>query len=270
MGKHFIRLLACWVLIAMASESLAQEKHKFFIPFDRADFPSEVNSLETLLEESNIEIQGSDYWHPYQRGVRQGAKGLYLVAPHFASWLIHYHQFSVVTQLNQSIQYVVAVRKRDIHIFEIDDLDQKEICTQRALNIDFLLLRSIFSNPLLAADHIAVSDVLKEMQSANSECQGFILPNHLFKQHVEEKLGFIRLHQGQVWPAYAVVAHPDMSETDINSLRSLLLNMEAIKPLEQMLNRLSLNPRFVRASGADYPESLADGLLFNWQKSPTP
>jgi len=61
---------------------------QLYLPYHSSQFPELAQKLDAALQRAglnNIRTQSSDYWHPYQQGIRQGRVGVYLAPPHFVA-----------------------------------------------------------------------------------------------------------------------------------------------------------------------------------------
>jgi len=267
-----ILLIATIACLSLASVAQDNAKTSIFIPVSKTDFPSLKSDLDQAMAAAGLkeyEVQTTDFWHRYQQGLRHGRPGIYLAAPHYASWAIDRHQFTPILRLEDDISYVVAARRRDISIFEIDDLNDRVVCSQPGLNLDFLLITNAFTNPLHSAQTESVSDVVNQIVDHKSSCNAFVISNHLFLSYDRanpEQL--IRVQQSQVYPPYAWLAHPDVHADE---LVNFLKSDSALAILAPVLQQFSEGSQLLRAKSSDYPRSLgAKTLAPYWGETTNP
>jgi len=212
-----------------------------------------------------VKVQTADYWHPYQQGLRRGRVGFYLAAPHFASWAIHKHRFVPMLRLSEPLKYVIAARRDDARIFEVNDLANRVVCSQKAVNLDFILTTTALDNTLWSAQSKSVNSVPDAMKYDNQNCHAFAVSEHIFREYnLESPEKFIRLQQGDEYTNYAFLAHPDISETLQKQLMALLQTTEMTRLLSPIVNQYSSKPKLIPATLDDYPQHFIKPLTIYW------
>lgn len=264
----FIGFVSVCLLPPQALAKPPDDVIKFYLPLEGDHLKPAVRQLAKQLHAgglTQILPVAVRYWTNYQQGLRHGSPGIYLAAPHFAAWAINEHKFLPLVRLNQPLQYVIAVRRTDHELFEINDLDRQYVCAQRPLNLDYLLVNQAFDKPLMAANILSVDSVQQEMQSIRSACKGFALSDHLFQQlagqHPEK---YIRLQQGASLNNYVIIAHPGVPVAQLELLQKLLKRPEAQAPLSTILRQFSSSGDLVPARAADYPQDYMKVLSTYW------
>lgn len=267
--------LGCYTLLfvtfADSQPVLAQSssnKLPLYLPYSASALPELAKKLEKSLGEAGIdyiEIHTADYWHPYQQGLRRGRLGVYLAAPHFASWAIHKHQFTPILRLAGPLKYVIAARRDDANIFEVNDLANKAICAQKAVNLDFLLVSTALDNTLLSANNKSVNSVPDAMKYDNQNCHAFAVSDHILRQFNLDSPGrFIRLQQGDEYSNYAFIAHSDVPKSRLGQLKSLLQTTEFGVILAPLIEQYSSKTKLLPATREDYPLEFTTPLQIYW------
>ena len=264
--RIFITILCLLVLLAPVQAYAGSIS--IYLPIHSARYSGLIDQLNERLTHkqlSQFQFKASDYWHPFQQGIRQGRDGVYLAPPHFAAWAIHKHRFIPVAKLEGNLTYVIVARKDDLSLFEIDDLNNRKVCSQAALNLDYLTLRQAFSNPLYSAETVIVADVFQYLQEDNAECEAFAISNHqFFELDAKSPDLYIRLQQGETWPSYAFVSHPEVETISLLKLRNFLLTKDIQAALEPILKKFSESGSLSKAYLRDYPEQLKEILQTDW------
>ena len=192
---------------AVSSHGGSTEKTPLYLPVNAQQFPNMISKLRSALQQAStqdkllegIKLTTTDYWLPYQQGIRQGRPGIYFAAPHFSAWLINQHGFDPMLRLAGPIQYVIAARREDSHLFEINDLATKTVCTNATMDLSFLLVRDALKESLLPAKILQVEAVDREMKNNNRNCHAFALSEHLFLElAAQEPFRFIKLTHGMI------------------------------------------------------------------------
>jgi hypothetical protein len=253
------------------SKPASQAKIKsipFYLPIDKTQFPGLIEKIEKVLSVAglgHLKITTTSYWHPYQNGIRQGRMGIYLAAPHFASWLINQHQFNTELKLAGSLRYVIAVRRADTSIFEVNDLVNKTVCTSAIMDLSFLLATESTPHSLLSAKTRRVESVVEQMRLNSRKCNAFSLSEHLFLEiAAEQPFKFIGLKQSAEFSNYAYLVHPDVSQQTSAALTKFLKNKEVAQILLPIHQLFAAEPRLVRARPNHYPRSQLSPLLQYW------
>lgn len=252
-----------------------QAKISFYLPINKDQFPGITQKLKSALSQASrenanlarLDIITTDYWHPYQQGIRQGRPGIYFSAPHFASWLVNQHQFEPALRLSGTLQYVIVSRRSDSHIFEVGDLTNKTVCTNATMDISFLLVRESMARSILSADTLRVENVQREMDDNNRKCDAFSLSEHLFlKFALEDPFKFIRLQQSQEFSNYAYLFHPNTPSGIKEALIEFLVGAKATEILSPMYRLFAKEAKIVSGEPSDYPESQSMPLNPYWNK----
>lgn len=262
---------------SVSSANINDTKIPFYLPINENQFPWLIQELESALSEASLEnaslsklaVTATDYWHPYQQGIRQGRHGIYFAAPHFASWLINNHQFEPVLQLAGKLQYVIVSRRSDSHIFEVGDLATKTVCTNAIMDISFLLVRESMTRSVLSADTLRVQNVAKEMSDNNKECDAFSLSEHLFLSFAtEDPFQFIRLQQSREFSNYAYLLHPSIAPDDKKALKKFLNSKQVSQILAPMYRLFVKEPSVLNGKPSSYPQSDSSSLEAYWGAKP--
>ena len=215
---------------------------------------------------SDLRPSYSDHWHQYQNSLRRGHLGVYLAAPHFSAWAIHKHKFKAILRVSTPLRYVIATKKTNRHIFEMDDLSKRSVCAQKPLNLDSLLINRAFSNPLLSAEIVSIPDVSAEMNKPYSDCEAFSVSDHLLRaMNLSSPERFIRLQQSQQYNNYALITHPDISEAQIERIKKVFSDEETTAILQPLLLKYSDKPKLINAQQSDYPKDYYQPLLRYWK-----
>lgn len=241
----------------------------FYLPLDNEADPNLINGLQKLFDQnglSRLKVNQQSSWLDFQNGLRTGRFGVYLAPPHFASWAINQHQFKPLVRIGAALSYVIAVRRDDAEIFEMNDLANRRVCSSKPLNLDYLIINNAFDNTVLSADIKVVPDVFTELRRASSRCRGFAINSWQLTRIAHEFPDrHIRLQQGERFNNLAVVAHPMISPTLLDKLTRLLLRGRAKKTLAPVLSEFAEDTTLVRAQKADYPPAYQSQLLPFWQ-----
>lgn len=274
MARPTHRILLTLIVFILSNTSSAEaiestsSKIPFYLPIESEQFPDLITNLEQALISAgleNIDVKTSNYWHPYQHGMRKGRKGIYFAAPHFAAWTISKHRFVPLLRLADPLKFVVASRYSDSHFFEVNDLARRNVCSQQALNLDFLVLRNAFDNPLFSANSVTVKSVAQEMAADNPMCDAFVVSDHIFKQFEKQQpKRFIRLQQGKQFNNYAYVSHPALGAKNVTPLARFLLSEKITALLAPMYRLFSERTLLLLARESDYPTSYIDSLKPYW------
>ena len=280
--KHLIIAALSLLLLGASRSSTAQEhranvtkpnkqKIKLYLPIDREKNTALISTLEDALGEiglNQIKVEGSDYWHAYQNGLRSGRTGIYFAPPHFAAWAISQHNFVPLARLSSPLSYVIATHQEDRALFEINDLSGEKVCSSRPLNLDYLLINSLFQDFVNAPQIEIVPSVVLQMRSSDSQCQAFAVSNHLFEQfEIEQPNKFIRLQQSNLHNNYVFIAHPKFAGRDLRTLRHFLLATKTQKLLEPVLKLFATEGELVSSRKNDYPKQYWKPLTPYWLPS---
>ena len=242
------------------------------MPINSEQLPQIITQLEQELANAgfgNVEVVTADYWHTYQQSIRKGRPGIYFAAPHFLAWTLHQHNFQPLLKLAEPLKYVIASRRNNSNVFEVNDLNKKTVCTQRALNLDYLLVNAAFDNPMHSAKTWPVWSVLEEMKKVQNRCTAFSISDHHF---VELELAapdnFIRLQQGEIFPNFGFAIHPSLVEKYAKKLTEFLQRKSTYDLLRPMYRQTASKAYLVTASIEDYPIGYTEALATYWQRKP--
>lgn len=263
-----IFILVFTVLCVFTPGLAAQEDQEisFFLPINKNKKLGKKFQA-ALLEYglASVEVRFSDHWHRFQQGIRTGRKGIYLAAPHYAAWAINRHHFIPLIRLKEPLRYVIATKRANAQIFEINDLAKQTVCTQKPLNLDYLLINSAFGNELLSANTKTTKSVAHQMRADNTSCVAFAVSDHYVKQlELKRPNQFIRLHQGQIFNNYVFVIHPDINPDLRHKLRQFLNQTSTQQLLQPVLKLYATNTNLVNAKKEDYPSDYAKYLMPYW------
>jgi len=244
-----------------------------FLPINKTQFPGLIEDLQselTLASEvdsnlSKIDLSTTDYWHPYQQGIRQGRRGVYFAAPHFVAWLVNQHRFDPTLKLAGILQYVIVARRADSHIFEVRDLANKNVCVNATMDLGFLLVRESMRRSLLPAKIQRVTSVSDEMKADNKSCDAFSLNEHLFLEFSRENpFQYIRLQQSKKLSHYAYALHPSISPKSKRALRKFLASKKVKEILRPMYRLFAKQPVILGGKASSYPASQMQLLMPYW------
>ena len=282
MHKNLITSLLSLLLLVTSHASIAQQQSageskpskqqiKLYLPISRTKHTPLINALNAALRElglKQITVEGSDYWHAYQNGLRSGRAGIYFAPPHFAAWAISEHNFLPLARISSPLSYVIATHQEDRALFEINDLSGEKVCSSRPLNLDYLLINSLFQDFLNAPQIEIVASVERQMRSVDSACRAFAVGNHLFERfELEHPNKFIRLQQSALHNNYVFVAHPQIAPADLNKIRRFLLSTKTQDLLQPILRLFATKAELVRSRKGDYPKKYWEPLAAYWLQS---
>lgn len=269
---RFTALILTLTLSVLMSSTQAKlstaDELRLYLPIQQQQFPGVIEQLTLLFSQAGLgklKIQTADYWGNYQWAIRNGKPGLYYAAPHFLAWSLHQHNFKPLVRILEPLKYVIASRTNNANVFEINDLNKKTVCTQRALNLDYLLINSAFDNRLHSAKPLVVPSVEDAMTDRDSPCIAFSMSDHLFVEQERRNPGkFIRLQQSKLYNNYGFTLHPDLAPKYIHSLRLFLLSEPVQKLLQPLLRQTAAKTTLVNADLDDYPPTYLSALDNYW------
>lgn len=261
-------LLVGLLLLAPHRIPLGAEQIPLYLPYQSSQFPELSVRFDAALNAAGLGqfvTVTTDYWHPYQQGIRQGRPGVYLAAPHFVAWAHHRHRFIPFLRLSTPLQYVIATRHDDAQYFELRDLAEQNVCSTRAVNLDFLLVKDAFKDTLKPAANRIVNSVASAMQYDNQNCAAFVVSEQAFKAfNAEDPQRFIRLYQGPEYRNYAFVAHPDIPRESAIQLKNFLRSAQAMAILTPVLSQFATKPKLIPVKRRDYPKTYLETLKPYW------
>jgi len=218
---------------------------------------------------AHYQVKTAVYWHDYQQGLKLGRLGVYLAPPHFAAWAIHKHNFLPLVRLNQPLSYVIAANSSDKSLFEINDLANKPICSNKPLNLDYLLINSTFEKLAMSAIPVTVASVTTEMKNKKSHCKAFSVSDHILQEIAREgDSSHIRLAQGPSMRNYVLISHPQVSQQNRMAIKRYFLQKSTKDLLLPIASQFSKDGSWARAQKEDYPKSYLTQLEKYWRKSP--
>lgn len=239
-----------------------------YLPIHKSQFPKLAQRLNIELKQAKldqIEVKFADYWHPYQQGLRRGRPGIYLSAPHFSAWAINKHNFQPLLKLNGQLQYFIVSRHSDSHIFEVRDLENKTVCTQAAMSLDFILLRNATKDNILAPKTLRVPSTVQAMRDNRQDCDAFTLSAHLFNEFLlDVPFQFTRLQQSSMFLNYAFVAHPTTPRATQYAVKKFLLRPDIQILLNPVYKLYSSEPKLLNVKLNDYNTNQMKLLLPYW------
>ena len=262
-------LVSGFALIAALTSSIGQagDTVSFYLPLHSKHDSKTVIELKQALNQAginNIEIVTADYWQQYQQSFRNGKVGVYYGPPHFTAWAIEKHNFTALVKIKKPLQYVLASKKSHTEIFEVRDLTDKQVCTQSALNLDYLHLIDSFSESLKAAKPIEVLSISDELNNTGSACSAFSISNHWLLENPNHH--YIRLSQSPVYSNYAISVHPSLSSVFSKELKKALQTKRVKDALAPLIAKSSNDPGLIEANNKDYPSHYTKSLKRFWRE----
>lgn len=258
--------------VALSARQI-DEPLTLYLPVHTAEHPDLVEGLKQEYSAANLgelRIQTADYWNSYQWALRTGKPGLYFAAPHFFAWAIHKHNFAPLLRLSEPLKYVIASRTNSSEIFEVSDLNNRAVCSKRALNLDYLLLNTAFDNRLHSAEAVTVMSVAKAMTEPSHQCLGFSISDHHFvEQELREPGKFIRLQQGKTFSNFGFMLHPTGNAAYQKQLTEFLLSDTVQALLRPIFLQTSSKAILIEAKASDYPKHYLAKLKPYWRDSTT-
>ena len=214
-----------------------------------------------------ISVKGTEFWHPYQNGIRTGKTGIYFAQPHMAAWLITRHNFSPIYRLHGNTSYALAVAKANTSIFELNDLNGKRICHEPGLNLGTIWLNQLMGKNQIAANPLEVSHIENYILAQNTQnCDSFVVEATAYDRVAKETRNkYTRLAQSSVYKHYALLAHPSLSKRNIDKLASALKNKDLQALLRPYFSDLSKWDNLIPIDKTDYSASDVELLAPYWR-----
>ena len=266
-------LLLCNAGIALAQNNFTDNNNqtiKLYLPIESKPFSSMIKALENDLLKNNIndiEIESIDHWHAYQQGLRAGRVGFYFAPPHFAAWAFSEHGFKAMLRISDPLSHVIAAKRTNSDIFEINDLINKHVCSEKAYSLSYLAGGSVINKQVGSANIEIVESVEKQMTKATTNCDAFSISDHLFKKlSMKSPTRYIRLHQSIKTNNYALIAHPDIADQRIAALTKYFLKSESQKLITPLLSIFSKSGNLILSKPTDYPSDYYKNLIPYWKK----
>lgn len=230
--------------------------------------PELHTQLQQALNEQGlpqIVVKNVDFWHPYQQGLRAGRPGIYFAQPHFTAWAIEQHGFNPVYKLHGRLKYVLASRRTDSHLFEVNDLAGGVICREPGLNLGTVWINSVLGQYRLTAQSKEVESVEQAMTKGEKKCDAFIIDDYAYDRVNNGQLGrYIRLKQSPVYKHNAFIAHPTISGELLATLQKALKSRKVKALIKPYLNSLSKWQNLLPVKEGDYSSGDYDLLNAYW------
>lgn len=264
--KTFFLILVCLLLTPSAVFADADKQSQeisLYLPLSDKD--SLLSSdLETFLSQqklAKIKVKTIDHWHQFQQNIRHGKNGIYFVPPHFAAWAIHNHNFKPLVRIAEPLSYVITTQKNNSEIFELSDLQDKTICVDQPLNLNYLLINNAFHKRSISPKLVFTKPFEQIQDGNNLNCDAYSVSNHALdlKQN-----NFIRLYQSPNYNNYVLVSYPKVSNQTLQKLQNLFVSKVTIDLLKPMLQKFAANPVLIKAQIRDYPVHYAFLLKPYW------
>ena len=272
--RHLAALRGVFIWAVLITPLNAQEPQEItlFLPVSAAQLSPLTSELKSGLNKAgltNIDIVVPSFWQQYQQHIRHGQIGIYYAAPHFAAWLIHRHGFRPLLRNEEPLQFIIASDANRSNIFEIRDLQQQPICTQSALNLDYLLINNVFAKSLSPANAHIVPLVSTQMKKSEPPCAAFSINQHAFlKQQSKQSNRFMRLAQGETTSNYTFLVPPSYSQQSADRLSLFLQENNTLNALKPLLDLHSTKTSLVSAKKSDYPAAYIHELKKYWREKP--
>lgn len=259
----------CALCFNVSAQSTESQNLSLYLPVSSQDHPSLQKKLHESLENnsfSNIEVKYSEHWHSYQQGLKNGDIGLYLAPPHFAAWAINKNNFTPLMRIAEPLSFVIASKRSQPEIFELFDLINRPVCSERPLNLDYLLSFEAFNTLYGSSKNNFVSNVKTEMLAKRSDCFGFAVSNHVLRElQLEGNDDFIRLYQGQSYNNYVLIAHPHLNSEFLQRLKRYFIQADTQQLLQPLFKLYAEETKLISSKKTDYPISYIDVLKNHWQ-----
>ena len=263
------RYRALFGLILFAVWNAAHSEVPLHLPLQKEPHAAFFNTLEAQLSEhaeTPITINGGDFWQLSLNAIRRGDKGLYWVAPHFASWLVHRHKFVPVAQLEGPLYYALVVRAERTDLFDLTDLAGSVVCTQHAMNMDSLFASRTL-NPLPRSVQRAVTwSVGERLRTDDERCDALVISNTQWQEAQRQTPGqWIKLAQSQTTGNYSLVAHPELGEVDIAAIKTWVNDPANASLLNPLWHSISEDGAMKQEEQISIAEDALAPLLPYWQ-----
>lgn len=259
-------LIAC-LSINPSIVTANSEAIELYFPVSSNNMTALSSELRAALEKNGlpeVSIKFADIWHNYQQNIKNGRIGIYFAAPHFSAWAINKHGFLPIARINESSSHVIVAKQSRTDLFELNDLVGHTVCTDKPLNLNYLLTGKLF-NKKIAVNTVFITDISTEMRANQSNCDGFALSNHLLVKLITEGVDdYIRLHQSQNQHNYAFVGHPKLDLRKLRRLRTFLLQPDTQEILLPITQLYAKNTQLVKSKKRDYPISYIQDLAPYW------
>lgn len=267
-----VLIFLCVAPVANSVEGQTRQPVSLYLPINTIDFPELDKRLTLALSDqgvSNITVKNTDYWHPYQQGLRLGRRGIYFAQPHFAAWVIHQHNFKPILKLHGQLKYVLAVRRNDTQFFEVNDLAGAKLCRTPGLNLGTVWLNQLLGEHQLTARSEEVSSVVaiikNQSNDSHSNCDAFVLSAFSFNQiNKVSKEKYVLFAQSPKYKHHAFVAHPSIDAATTQQLTKALKSKEVKRLMMPYLRSLSRWQNLLPVQLDDYGPDDANLLETYW------
>lgn len=260
--------LCAWPTAAAANANPSAPV-SFFLPITSSTDPKLTNELQSAFAAeglNNVIVKNVDFWHPYQQGLREGRPGIYFAQPHFAAWAIGQHDFRPIYKLHGRLKYVLASRRNDSHLFEVNDIEGGVICREPGLNLGTVWLNSIIGKYRLTVSSKEVESAEHAMLNDSGDCDVFVIDDHAYDRVNNGQLGrYIRLKQSPVYKHNALVAHPNIPNALTDKLKTALKTREIKALLAPYLTGLSKWQNLLPVKQDDYSADDHELLNAYWE-----
>ncbi len=156
---------------------------------------------------------------------------------------------------------MLAARKSDELIFEVNDLSGKQVCRESGLNLGTVWFNRIVGENRLTLTNIERPSIELAMRYDDAGCDAFVISDYRYER-INARLGnkFIRLEQSSLYANYVFVAHPEIDAVLLEQLASALKSQGIQDQLEPYFETLSRWQNLVPSTAEDY-QSDGDYLL---------
>ena len=260
----------CVLLLCLTQFSLALEPQTIpiYLPIDATQLETNAQVLDRMLQAADLEqfkIKTVKSWSAYQLAIKEGQIAVFLAAPHYSAWAVRKLNYVPLLRIKEPLKYVIAVRKNDSKIFELNDLKNRAVCTQKPLNLDYLLVNQAFNNAIVGAKIISVDSPQAEMLLDSSRCDGFAISEHYFVElAAQNPEKFIRLHQSLVFNNYSLIAHPNIEQALLDSLSRFFIREHSKPALADILSQFAHHTKLTPVGFEAYSNDEYLPLLPYW------
>lgn len=254
--KHLSSALLCYLALLCALLPYANADEApvtLYLPYITPDLSEQLEQALKNAGVGTMKVDNGDFWHPYQQGLRKGRRGVYFAQPHFAAWSIQRHGFQAIYKLHGRLKYVLASRRTDNHLFEINDLQGRVICREAGLNLGTVWLNNLLGDYRLTALSEEVASVEQAMKVNNKKCDAFVVDDYAYDRINKGQLGpYIRLKQSPVYKHNALVAHPEIPQATTSALKKALKSKRIKSLLKPYFSKLSKWQNLLPVQAEDY------------------
>ena len=266
--SHCLVFIVGVLSLLFSYQLYAQQQVTLFLPISSADQSEFTQELKAALDQQglrNTTLQFADHWHDYQQGLREGKAGIYFAAPHFSAWAINRHEFKPLVKIAAPLSYVISAKYSNTKIFEITDLIRQQVCSTQPLELDYIFLTETFENQFASFDHQFVPAVYDEMNTKESDCDGFVISDHFLQRMIKNgNREYTRLHQSETYNNYSFIAHPYIDTVFLEKLTAFLIDKDNQALLQPILERYANDSKLIQATTLDYPIEYLDSLKSYW------